>query len=92
MINVYIPRESDKIKVNVSGSGKFDPGSIKVHVAGTGKSDYPVYEGEIVVASTIWNEQILPTKNHVLKSDITVEPIPIYEVSNPQGGITVTIG
>lgn len=37
-------------------------------------------------------EQILETKNKSMRDDVTVEEIPYSEVSNPQGGITATIG
>lgn len=36
--------------------------------------------------------QLLPTSDRVLTDDIIVHPIPYSEVSNEQGGLTVTIG
>lgn len=36
--------------------------------------------------------QLLPTADCVLTDDILVHPIPYSEVSNEQGGLTVTIG
>lgn len=35
---------------------------------------------------------ILPTKDKVLRDDITVFKIPLWEVSNPQNGTTIYIG
>lgn len=37
-------------------------------------------------------EQTLETKNKSMRDNVTVEEIPYSEVSNPQGGITATIG
>lgn len=37
-------------------------------------------------------EQVLETNEKVMEDDVTVFAIPIYEVTNPQGGKTVTIG
>ena len=52
---------------------------------------YPVYEGPYEV-TPIFEDQRLETKRKSMSDDITVLAIPIYEVSNPQGGVTVTIG
>ena len=36
--------------------------------------------------------QVLPTKEKVLREDITVNPIDVARVSNPAGGNTIYIG
>lgn len=62
----------------------------------TGHLSIPEYVGktydgpyEVTPASDF---QLLPTADRVLEDDILVHPIPYSEVSNEQGGITVTIG
>lgn len=60
-----------------------------IQVAKTKK--LPEYEGPYEVVP-VFNEQILETKQKSMADDVTVLAIPIYEVSNPQGGTTVTIG
>lgn len=35
---------------------------------------------------------VLPTENKWMTGDMVFRAIPVLEVSNPQGGITVTIG
>lgn len=49
------------------------------------------YEGEYE-ATPDTEPIILPTKDRVLKEDITVFKIPLWEVSNPTNGTTVYIG
>ena len=51
----------------------------------------PDYEGEYAVLPKV-TEQVLPTKDTSMTDDVTVLSIPISSVSNPEGGITVTIG
>lgn len=53
--------------------------------------DHECYSGNCHVIPKI-ESQILSTCDKVLTEDITVEGIPIYEVSNPQGGSTIIIG
>lgn len=53
---------------------------------------YPEYEGPTTVVSRIGEDQTLPTALTTVMEDITVERIPVWEVSNPAGGLTVTIG
>ena len=52
---------------------------------------YPVYEGEYSVTPR-FVEQKLETKDKLMTDDVTVEIIPAHEVTNPAGGLTVTIG
>lgn len=54
--------------------------------------DYDEYAGEYVCYPLPDVEQILRTKNKVLKHDIVINPIPYHEVDNYAGGRTVTIG
>ena len=50
-----------------------------------------MYEGPYDVTPKI-ESQILATRNHTMRSDVTVFEIPYAEVSNPAGGKTATIG
>lgn len=53
---------------------------------------YPVYDGPYNVEPRFFTGHTLETRNKAMTDNVTVEPIRIYEVSNPAGGITVTIG
>ena len=63
----------------------YKPGKVPVH------DRLPDYEGDYSVTPKI-DEQILPTKDTSMVDDMTVEAIPYHEVTNPQGGKTITIG
>ena len=49
------------------------------------------YTGDYVVIPT-FRDQVLETKNKTMEDDVTVKEIPVAEVSNPAGGLTLTIG
>lgn len=51
----------------------------------------PYYEGAYVVTPKV-REQELETANKSMTTDVLVESIPYTEVSNPSGGMTITIG
>lgn len=53
---------------------------------------YPEYDGPYNVEPRFFTGHTLETRNKAMTDNVTVEPIRIYEVSNPAGGITVTIG
>lgn len=53
---------------------------------------YPFYAGPYLVTPKVDNETVLPTKDHIMRSDLVVSEISISRVSNASGGITVTIG
>ncbi len=61
------------------------PHAVPVH------DKYPEYEGAYSVAPRKV-EQILSTKKKSMEEDMTVEAINYLEVTNPEGGKTVTIG
>ena len=52
---------------------------------------HPSYDGPYEVTPRFY-EQTLETKNKLMTDDVTVEIIPAHEVTNPAGGLTVTIG
>jgi len=53
--------------------------------------DYDYYSGDTYVVPK-FILQILKTTGKLVREDILVASIPVNSVSNPQGGITVTIG
>ena len=55
------------------------------------RSDYPFYTGQTVVDPDFVGT-VLETAQTVVVSDITVNPIQVESVSNPDGGRTVYIG
>ena len=50
------------------------------------------YEGPYDVIPMPYTAQILPTANLAMSDNVNVQEIPYYEVSNPSGGMTATIG
>lgn len=51
-----------------------------------------LYEGPYEFTPNAKSEQIISTAKKYVENDITIEPIPYYEVSNTSDGLTVTIG
>ncbi len=51
----------------------------------------PYYDGEYEFTPRT-TEILIPTKNKSMVDDVTIFQIPYKEVSNPEGGHTVTIG
>lgn len=49
------------------------------------------YTGDYTVIPDV-ADQVLPTAGKLLREDVTVGKIPLYEVSNRQNGITAYIG
>lgn len=58
----------------------------------TSARNVEVYSGEYNVTPKAWEETVLPTADKLLTDDVRVFEIPYAEVSNIQGGYTVTIG
>ena len=73
-----------KIRVRASPTGS-------VHIS-TGEAAVPKYDGETTVTPKVADEIILPTRDKIVKDDITVRKIPQFEVSNTSGGYTLIIG
>lgn len=51
----------------------------------------PPYRGEYEVIPK-FTEEVLKTKNKLMKDNVVVYPIEVARVSNPSGGTTVYIG
>ncbi len=56
-----------------------------------GEEHYDIYEGSYEVIPNTY-VQILETDAKLMADDVTVYAVPYAEVSNPEGGYTVTIG
>ena len=78
-IDVYLEVESQTLDV-----GFEQVQTITEYVGGE------LYEGEYEVTPQ-FDEQTLPTKEKVMRDDVTVKAIPISRVSNTSGGTTVYI-
>lgn len=50
-----------------------------------------IYTGEYEVTPTFDTQKLL-TKTKTMRDDVTIQSIPFSEVSNPQDGVTLTIG
>lgn len=66
-------------------------GNLELTINEGGGSPLPYYDGAYEVTPRKV-EQILETKNKSMRDDVKVNEIPYLEVSNPQGGLTATIG
>lgn len=49
------------------------------------------YDGPYEVTPD-FNDQVLETEDLLMSDDVIVKEIPVAEVSNPAGGLTLTIG
>lgn len=58
----------------------------------TGGEMIPAYEGAYEVTPQVDEPVVLHTKAKRMKDNVTVNRIPLYEVSNAAGGKTLTIG
>ena len=56
------------------------------------RTEGDVYDGSTEVVPKVNVRQILPTNSKIMPDDVTVHAISVFEVSNPEGGKTVTIG
>lgn len=79
---------SETIPLKVGGTGE----AVRAEVSPPFMPVYPTpYEGEYTVVPT-FSEQVLETAGKSMRNDVTVEEIPVHRVSNPAGGVTVSIG
>ena len=72
--------------------GKVTPsGSVSGSVQNAKTKPYPAYEGEYIIEPS-FEKQVLDTTKKSLYEDITINEIRQTEVTNPSGGLTITIG
>jgi hypothetical protein len=88
MIPVEVSTDLIGIPVTVSSDilvFDMDPAAaIEVLAGDTYKGDY--------VAITRFSDQVFETKDKTMNDDFVVKEIPCAEVTNPAGGLTLTIG
>lgn len=82
----------------LKGSIKTDAcvkGIIKTDISIKGCLSMPVgyedYTGNYNILPEV-KEQIIPTSNKHMTEDLTIQAIPFYKTTNPQGGETIIIG
>lgn len=77
------------VEVEIGGIAGIEAelGAVQVSVMGG-----TPYDGPYAVTPATYREQVLATKNRSMREDVTVGKIPVYEVSNVTGGLTLTIG
>ncbi len=65
---------------------------LEIEVANPVAPPMDYYDGPYEFTSALFDTQTFQTKYKYMKEDVQINPIPIQEVSNPQGGTTVVIG
>ena len=83
---------NSRVVANGSLSGRIHGTAFISGAIQAGISDVPKYAGETTVTPKVENETVLPTRDKIVKDDITVLKIPQFEVSNTSGGYTLIIG
>lgn len=79
---------SETIPLKVGGAGE----TVHGRVSPPFMPVYPdLYDGPYDVIPS-FAQQVLATASKTMAADVAVEPIPVSEVSNPSGGVTMTIG
>ena len=85
-VSIGIDREEQDIEFAV----EFDAKVITMDVQADGH--LPDYDGPYEVDASLYMPKVLGTTGHSMTGDVTVNQVPVYGVSNPAGGKTVTIG
>lgn len=86
-IQLKVEEQCKDVEISVSNRRKFMVMTIEKSM--TPHDEYP---GPYSVYPRFYMPQVLETKEKLMADNVSVEPIPVYEVSNPAGGKTVTIG
>lgn len=69
-----------------------DRPELEFDVDGAPIAAHETYEGAYEVTPKIYEAVELPTRDRLLRDDVTVKQIPQYEVSNEAGGTTLIMG
>lgn len=93
MANLTTGQMKGKLLSNETLKGKLvDKGELSGFVnVGGGGSVVEIYDGEYDVTPDFTKQKLL-TKQKMMEKDVTVQQIPVFEVSNEAGGTTVYIG
>lgn len=86
-INVAVGIERPDIRIGVERKWK----NVEFEVS-KGGAYYPEYDGPYVVDPSFYFDKKLGTYGKAMTDDVTVNHVPVFEASNPQGGKTITIG
>lgn len=81
-------------KIVLDGCAKIhivEPSEVGIYTK-VSEGAYPAYTGDTVVIPRAFEDQTLNTAMKTVYQDITVTEIPYNEVTNPSGGLTVSIG
>lgn len=76
-----------KFEIKRNEKLSFTFANVKVGTGGT----KPYYEGEYTITPRVY-EQTMATREKTMRSNVTIQVIPLAQVDNPQGGMTATIG
>lgn len=93
---MQMDRQYGNISGRISARGSIGGGTVSGReISGTVEKPEivkpPPYEGDYEVVP-IYEDIDLETKEKYMEENVKVNAIPVHEVSNPQGGVTVTIG
>lgn len=86
-ITIGVESQHREMEIAVSGQRKQITLSIAKSV-----TPLPEYDGPYDVTPRLYIGHTLETAGKSMKSNVSIAAIPIYDVSNPAGGRTVTIG
>lgn len=89
IISVVFEETDQEFYAEFQEDDSFDAEFGELHVV-TNYVGGELYEGDYAVTPKI-DAQTMPTKDKYLIDDVTIKPIPIFEVSNNSGGNTVYI-
>ena len=87
MIQIHVAQHTS-VNVAVSTALDVDVSTTGTVIVQTG--DAPAYSGPYSVRPEV-EAQSLPTAGHLMRQDLEVQGVPIYDVSNAAGGRTVYI-
>lgn len=88
MTKLRLSVKSDAVYRLSASSPKYQLSAIQAQLVYTGGEKY---DGEYQVTPK-FTEEILETKDKLMKENVTISPIGVARVSNPSGGTTVYIG
>lgn len=86
-ISMEVGSQHKEIEISVSKRRKYMTMSIAKST-----TPYEQYAGPYTVDASFYYEKTLETGGKLMAQNVKVNTIPVYDVSNPQGGKTITIG
>ena len=86
-IQIAVSRETHNVSINVERNWR----TVEFDIDKGGEYHLP-YDGPYEVDASLYYDKVLDTYGRNMSEDVKVNKIPVLEVSNPQGGKTITIG